>query len=875
MRPPLQKHACLAESLERRRLLTTLIVNTAADTPAVSSISSPLDATGHISLRSAIENFNDDLRGLSEPTVINFGLGAGTPKIMVGSSGLGPLPSILANINGFAFTLNGNTGGATRVELDGSMAGNATGLTLAGANAIIEGLIIDQFAGSGIDISGSPPPGDGGHLIRNNFIGTDPTGMIARPNGGDGILIEGGTPNNTIGGTASADRNVISGNGGDGIHIQPLGMGEGGPPPNRQGNQILGNYIGLNATGAAALPNGANGIAIEGDATVTGLGTRPNVIGNASGGGNVISGNAGDGILIQGFFVAPAGPSGNTVQGNYIGTDPAGVVALGNQANGVHIAGSPNNSIGGAGAAGNIISGNHGSGVLITLADSTGNTVHGNSIGTNTAGTTALPNTLDGAQISLGATSNEIGGSGASDGNLISGNLRAGTSLQGANTNRVQNNTIGPNRARTAALPNGADGVSIGDGTQHATVTGNNIEGNTANGVLISGANQNSVLSNFIGSARAHNGADGVRVAGGAMTNLISGNSVGNNTGNGIAISASDDNSVTSNIVIGNGGIGVSIAGGSLNVVGGSIAQARNIISGNFGAGVSIDGGTHNTIQGNYIGVDASGNVASPNGVPQAPQPGVSINTAQNNVVSANLISANSGAGVRITGDGSAGNLVSMNQIGGNADGSASLLNGALGIDLGPAGVTLNTPGGPHAGANHLQNFPVLAYVAASAASTFIAGSLNSSPNASFTVELFSNLAADATGYGQGQTFVASVMVNTDASGNGSFRLTLPTRIPPGRLLTATATSSANDTSEFSQAAPVGLQGDIDNNGVVGFSDLLILAQRYGMTNATPADGDLNADGSVGFDDLLILAQNYGQHLAARRLGLTAAHAAR
>jgi hypothetical protein len=57
------------------------------------------------------------------------------------------------------------------------------------------------------------------------------------------------------------------------------------------------------------------------------------------------------------------------------------------------------------------------------------------------------------------------------------------------------------------------------------------------------------------------------------------------------------------------------------------------------------------------------------------------------------------------------------------------------------------------------------------------------------------------------------------------------------------------------------LKGDADLDRTVGFSDLLRLAQNYGLPS-TWASGDFNYDGGTNFNDLLALAQQYGTSLA-------------
>ena len=152
-----------------------------------------------------------------------------------------------------------------------------------------------------------------GHHLEGCFIGTDPTGTLAR--GGGGVLARG----ITIGGTLASQRNVISGNDGTGISATGSAV-------------IQGNFIGVDATGTMALPNGGGvsvgssflaGLAVIGGPTAQ-AGAPP---------GNVISGNTASGIS---FFSARN--STVAIEGNLIGTDSTGTAAVPNGGSGVRIA---------------------------------------------------------------------------------------------------------------------------------------------------------------------------------------------------------------------------------------------------------------------------------------------------------------------------------------------------------------------------------------------------------------------------------------------------------------------------------------------------------------------------------------------------------
>ena len=155
------------------------------------------------------------------------------------------------------------------------------------------------------------------------------------------------------------------------------------------------------------------------------------------------------------------GATGNVIQGNYIGTDATGTVALSRVGGAIEIRGATNNTIGGTTAAArNIISGN-GAGISI-VGGSSNIRIQGNYIGTNSAGDAAVPNRFAGRHLE-GASNNTIGGTAPGAGNVISGNgtggndhgIRLGFSTGGV----VQGNCIGTNAAGTAALGNGGAGI--------------------------------------------------------------------------------------------------------------------------------------------------------------------------------------------------------------------------------------------------------------------------------------------------------------------------------------------------------------------------------------------------------------------------------
>jgi hypothetical protein len=223
------------------------------------------------------------------------------------------------------------------------------------------------------------------------------------------------------------------------------------------------------------------------------IGGNSNTIGGtANGVGNVISGNSGDGVLLD------STATGNLLQGSYVGTDYTGRSSLANSGSGVEIQGS-GNTVG----AGNVLSGNSGDGVrLDSLA--TGNLVLGSLIGLNLSG--AGRNSGNGINI-LG-NGNTVGGTVPAARNIISGNTTDGVRIaSGASGNQVLGNFIGTNLGGTAALANsiGVEMQGTGNTIGGASSSRNLISGNANDSVKIdSGGSGNVVLGNYIGRTQRH-----------------------------------------------------------------------------------------------------------------------------------------------------------------------------------------------------------------------------------------------------------------------------------------------------------------------------------------------------------------------------------
>jgi hypothetical protein len=295
---------------------------------------------------------NDGLIGGTDPGAGNlisgngYGvyLGRGSNNVVQGNR-------IGTDVTGTAALGNGRAGvyleNASRDQIGG---------TASGAGNLISGNFGDSGA-SGVYIAGAGTD----NVVQGNTIGTDVSGTAALRNG-YGITIQNGQ-NNLIGGPGAG--NLISGNWFAGVQLLSR----------LAGNRLQGNRIGTDATGTRALGNSGEGVAVSDVASNDRIG------GTAPGAGNLISGNARNGIV---FGISSFGHSGgHVVQGNLIGTDITGTQPLGNGTDGIQIGWQNNdNTVGGEGpGAGNTIAFNGRDGVFVDRG--TGNAILGNAIFAN------------------------------------------------------------------------------------------------------------------------------------------------------------------------------------------------------------------------------------------------------------------------------------------------------------------------------------------------------------------------------------------------------------------------------------------------------------------------------------------------------------
>jgi hypothetical protein len=491
---------------------------------------------------------------------------------------------------------------------------------------------------------------------------------------------------------------------------------------------------------------------------------------------NIISGNKNPGVAM-----GESGTSDNIVQGNYIGARPNGTQALPN-AGGVQLDTQASNNI----FQNNVISGNHNYGIILLHPGTTGNRIEGNIIGASAGGNAALANEWTGVAMIEGASRNRVGGTLPGERNIISGNAHAGVYIHnvGTQNNIVAGNYIGTNATGTAALANAWSGLQISGGASNNLVGGNS----PGAGNLISG-----------------NGQSGMFVSdNGTTANRIEGNIIGLNA--------------AGNAKLSNVWSGVVFYGGTKNNTLGGSAGARNYISGNSNYGVELRaaGTSNNVIAGNTIGLDITGSVSLGNtwdGL--AIYEGATDNTVGGAISgSANRIAANGYRGVVVLGSTTNGNAILGNSIDKNGDAPIMFFDGGNGNQSAPIlnSATMTT--------NLTVNF-----------------SYNAVASTIYRIEFYAFLFYGVTGQPEASTYLGAADVTTNASGQFNGNIVLPTVVPGGARICATATSPGNNTSILSNAVSL-TYTDTDGDGLPNAWET-----ANGLNPNNNADGAIDSDG--------------------------------
>jgi hypothetical protein len=558
--------------------------------PGTCTVTSVADS-GPGSLRACLDNAVSGDRILFDPVVFP----PVEPMTITLSSGLW--------IGQGGVTLDASNAG---VILDGSRQNGS--LTLASDENVVKGLQILNFPRAGVHIccgakhnvvggdgsQGEGPTGEGNvisgnglagiyisdsgtmhNVVVGNLIGTDAMGTSTWGNGWQGVGIENGASFNRIGGPEPWERNIISGNGSDGVCIDShIG--------NTTGNVVVGNYIGTDVSGMAALPNRWTGVGIE-------LGAFNNVVK-----GNLIAGNDWVDVVIL-----DPGTAYNTVVGNLIGTDVTGSRALRDPAGGLYLGafGSYTRVGGTSPGESNLIAGGIGVWGTDTL-------ILGNLIGTDIHGGTAITGIESlgsGVGISHAGSRSFVGGATRAERNLISGSNTAGITVSGTDLNFLLGNDIGTDVDGGTALGNRWSGIEVNAG-KHTVIQNNVIAGNLDPGVWLRYESSfNQLRANFIGVAAdgispLPNGMSGVSIED-APSNLIGGqypedgNVIAFNDGAGIEVWGARGNSIRRNSIYGNRGPGIGLAGGGNKELAAPTVThvRRHAVSGSACSGCIVD----------------------------------------------------------------------------------------------------------------------------------------------------------------------------------------------------------------------------------------------------------------------------------------------
>lgn len=679
----------------------------------------------------------------------------------------------------------------------------------AGNSSSISGLAFDNQSNNSIYVNNT----NSIHIFGNLLFSTNGDANI-------GIHIFGGN-NHLIGGPFHYQRNVINGNlfsvSSTGILVEQS-----------FGTKVYGNFIGTSANGITAVNNN--------DGVVIGF-----MASNTQVGGvelfkkNIVSGN-----LSYGISITFGASNNNAIEGNYIGLNYAGTAPILNEI-GILIDGNSNTIGNFSKQGGNVISGNN-AGIVLT---GTLNGVYGNIIGLNPTGTAKIPNNNHGMEI-FGST-NYIGNDYANldQRNIVSGNGARGILINGpsASSNLVYGNLIGPLVDEiNVPIGNQANGIEIVGGATNNEIGGafldfgNVISGNVLHGISIfNGSSNNTIRSNNIGVDRSEsvaipNGSVGIQLLTDCNDNFISNNMIAGNGTNGIEINASHNNSIFNNAIGCNRDIMVNLgnteSGITLFNSSGTYIEENNIHSnGLFGIDMSGSNSTQiftNNIGGNSSSMEpfvGSGNGNSGIYVDQSD----SVQIGDGTLARANYIKFNNGDGIAIEG---VSTLVqhTYNFISDNS---------GLGIDIDADGVSV-VPSN-----NEGVQAPVFTGAAECSGVVTIKGTLNGTPSTIYRLDFYKNTTPDASGSGEGETYIEKTYVTTDGTGLANINHIFSVPVSSGEIITAIASDSIN-------GFPIRNSSEFAVNIVVQSSPSITLISTTNESCAGTLDGAIDVSISGG-----------------------------
>ncbi|MBI5265775.1 MAG: T9SS type A sorting domain-containing protein [candidate division Zixibacteria bacterium] len=609
-------------------------------------------------------------------------------------------------------------------------------------------------------------------------------------------------------------RTIFTGNGGGDPSSSAIAI----KGPTSSGTAVTACWIGLGGNGTTVDPN-RNGIRVCGADSIT-------IGANSFAGRNLISGNAGSGVLVDSLS------SDVGIIGNYIGLDITGRSAAGNGGDGIRIVGgSRSNRVGGSSVnARNLIAANLGCGIRLEGVGTDSNQIGGNLIGLDSAGYLSLGNHLAGVRVAAGAKHNTIGHDSSGTGMhlVVAGSRQNGIEILGAGTdsNRIDWAWIGLDGGGNGDRPNGlveGQGILISGGAKHnivgreSSVVRNVISGNYGPGITIAGwgTDNNLVVGNYIGPSRQGSStignSAGVVIRDSARYNQIGtqayGNLISGNRwemfplGAGVVLYGrrTDFNSVRKNFIgvdytgtraIRNGAAGIVLGNGaSHNTIGGD-TTVGNLISGNgtppllagLAAGIHLFGpGTDsNVIAGNLIGVAADGQTPIPN-----TGHGIGVfggarwtSIGGDSPATRNTIARNKYAGIWIDGDSTYGHVVRYNSVFGNDSTGMALRNGG--------------------------NLKIAAPVILAIGADTVFGS---HPIPGAVIDIYKGRTG-SKGHIEGASYLAGGVAGV----SGGFEIVIP-GLHAGDTVTATATVAGMGSSEFATGLAVPVPTDVDEAG--------------------------------------------------------------